>query len=639
MGGIVIAAAAAAVVNLLGNGSFDAGSPDAGWSIPGDGYWRIEEKSGVGGSSALVWDSSEQCPKSLCSYTIPAEPGCIYSVSCRVNVEAIKTGEWSVGMDWSTADGKWIDATGMAKTVDNHPSVAQGWIRYEGGTPPLPAEAAVLRVYAYVKTGASGRIRFDDFSVENVGSRAVEYLVSSAYHDCATAGEVRFFAKLNINPVRHDPAKIAAQFRYIGADGRPTVKKSALKTSFGAGTKIAVKDMAMGKSKVEFLLVDAAGAVIGSDELEFTRTAEPVRRKVYIDDRQFAVVDGKRFFPIGMYSRIMTDEQFDFFTRGPFNCVKMANHGVKKEYLDAFWKRGIRVIVDIRDEIKVITADKSESKAAGLKAVADTVLAWKDHPAVLGWYNNDEAPLSLIPDIRLATRLVYQLDPDHPTYAVTDKPGQAQSFMPTYDVIGMDPYPVGNLGGNNKIGIASRWPETCRRETFGMKAMWQVPQMFNWEWYSNGVAKEKLPDTRLPTRDEFASMCWQAVAGGANGLVGYSFLDFWKRQEPADRDRNWKYFCEVLEEIRRMEPVLLSDPSPLRFGGVPDDMAVRTWRKGGEDWFLAANRTESPVSAKLVPGGRCGGVSAELGGSASLLPDGRIGIELRPLGYAMVRIR
>jgi len=68
-------------------------------------------------------------------------------------------------------------------------------------------------------------------------------------------------------------------------------------------------------------------------------------------------------------------------------------------------------------------------------------------------------------------------------------------------------------------------------------------------------------------------------------------------------------------------------------------MAVRTWRKGGEDWFLAANRTESPVSAKLVPGGRCGGVSAELGGSASLLPDGRIGIELRPLGYAMVRIR
>ena len=90
---------AAAVVNLLGNGGFDAANPSEGWRIEADGLWKIEEGLGVGGSRALVWDSANQCPKSLCSCTIPAEPGNIYRVSCRVNVESFKTSEWSVGMD------------------------------------------------------------------------------------------------------------------------------------------------------------------------------------------------------------------------------------------------------------------------------------------------------------------------------------------------------------------------------------------------------------------------------------------------------------------------------------------------------------------------------------------------------------
>ena len=113
--------------------------------------------------------------------------------------------------------------------------------------------------------------------------------------------------------------------------------------------------------------------------------------------------------------------------------------------------------------------------------------------------------------------LLEEIDPDHPTWAVTDKPKHARALLPCYDVIGMDPYPVGNKGWRNDIGICSGWPREAREGMFDMRPMWQVPQVFNWAWYRKGD-NDPPPDLRMPTRQEIANMCWQGVAAGANGL-------------------------------------------------------------------------------------------------------------------------
>lgn len=611
--------ATASVANLLANGGFDAADPKAGWNVPQDGHWRFEERTGVGGSRCLVWDSPEQCPKTLCSVSIPAEPGCVYKVSARINVESVKTGEWSFGVDWSSTDGKWISNSGTTRRTDNHPSVADGWVKYEGGTPPLPSNVGTLRVYCYAKSGASGRVRFDDFTVEKSGSRAVEYLVSSAYHDAATHGPVKLFARVCFNPLRYALSDLVGEFAFLDAKGQREVRRTALVSSELAVCTIAAEDLAPGRHPIVFSLKTARGETLGTETLDFTHEVEPTPRKVWVDEQRFAVVDGKRFFPIGVYTHFMTPEQFDFYARGPFNCVKLSNHGVSRAWLDEFQRRGLRVVIDIRDEIKVITADPSADKAKGRAALKKTILAWKGHPAVLAWYNCDEAPLSILPDIRLATKWVHEFDPDHPTYAVTDKPNQTRAFLSAYDIVGMDPYPVGNLSGMNDIGIASRWAEACREGMFDTRAMWQVPQMFDWGWYANG--RKTGVATRLPTKAEFASMCWQAIAGGANGLFGYCFYDFYGRQDPEARDRVWQDYCDVLAKIRKAEPILLSDPSPVRVTDVPKDLAVRAWRRNGQDWILFANRTDRPVAATVTAGGR------------------HVPVNLKGLGFTMMRLQ
>lgn len=627
---------AATVANLLPNGGFDANDPKAGWTVPQDGYWKVEEKSGVGGSRCLVWDAPEQCPKTLCSVTIPAEPGCTYRVTGRINVETVKTGEWSFGLDWSATDGTWLNNSGTTKRTDNHPSVAAGWIKYEGGTPPLPSNAGTLRIYVYAKQGASGRVRFDDFTIEKSGSRAVEYLVSSAYHDAATSGRVKFFARVCFNPLKYGLSDLLGEFAFVGTDGTRRTRRTALASPELATCELDVGELAIGCHPISFALKTKEGKALGMDLLDFTRETTPTPRKVWVDDRQFAVVDGRRFFPIGVYTHIMTPEQFDFYARGPFNCVKLSNHGVSQRYLDEFWKRGLRVVVDIRDEIKVITTDPSDDKAKGRAALETAIRAWKDHPAVLGWYNCDEAPLSILPDIRLATKWAHEIDPDHPTFAVTDKPNQTRAFLPAYDIVGMDPYPVGNLSGMNDIGIASRWPEACREGMFGVRAMWQVPQMFDWGWYANG--RKTDAETRLPTKVEFASMCWQAIAGGANGLFGYAFYDFYARQDPASRDRVWKDYCDVLAEIRRMEPMLLADPSPIVVKGAPSTLALRVWRRNARDWLLLANRTYEPVSAELALPEAFAKLDAALGGTVELQGGNRLSAALQGLGFTVVKL-
>ena len=622
--------------SLFTNGGFESEPPSKGWSIPNDGAWRIEGGSGVGKSRCLVWEASAPCEKTLASFSIPVEPGDSYKVSGRVNVEAIRSGEWSFGLDWFTADGKWIDNSGASRRIDNHPSVSEGWVRYDGGTPPLPSGAATLRIYVYAKPGASGRIRFDDFSVEKSGSRAVEYLVSSAYRDSAVSGTVRFFARVCFNPLRHDLDGLVGEFAFAGADGTRQLRRTRLASADLAMLELPVSDLAPGRHPVDFSLKAQGGETLGSDSLVFTREKRPAQRRVSIDEQRFAIVEGRRFFPIGAYTHSMSPAQLDFYMQGPFNCVKLSNHGISKRILDEFWGRGLRVIIDIRDEIKVITADPSAEKSAGRVAIENVVRAWKDHPATLGWYNNDEAPLSILPDIRLATKWTHEIDPDHPVYAVTDKPSQTRAFLSTYDIIGMDPYPIGNLGGMNDVGIASRWAESCREGMFGSRAMWQVVQAFSWKWFANGVpAGEKA---RLPTKEEFASMCWQAIAGGANGLILYSFYDFHSRQEPAERESNWRCYCDVLKDVRRMEPVILCDPSPMKVGGIPADVAVRAWQGDGCDWLLVANRTYGPVEAKLGVRGEYSESQSVLGGEVSLVGKSLLAVKLRGLGFAVARL-
>ena len=204
-------------------------------------------------------------------------------------------------------------------------------------------------------------------------------------------------------------------------------------------------------------------------------------------------------------------------------------------------------------------------------------------------------------------------------------PGEVKLLGAT-DVVGVDPYPVGNC---QKLSAVTDFCRAARAHTCGVKAMWNVPQAFDWGNYR----KKQTDPHRMPTKDELRNMNWQHLANGANGLISYSFFDV-RRQTNAEAD--WQTVREVAWEIDRYVPVILSEPGPA--ATAPKDISVRTWRKDGEVWVLAVNPNETDVACEVAVPRVSGPVVRELGdGAPTPCGDGRFAYRLGRYAVSLVR--
>jgi hypothetical protein len=107
----------------------------------------------------------------------------------------------------------------------------------------------------------------------------------------------------------------------------------------------------------------------------------------------------------------------------------------------------------------------------------------------------------------------------------------------------------------------------------------------------------------MPTLAELRNMNWQAIASGANGLVGWWFSGMIRNYREAGKnaefDEAWGNVKTAYAEVAEKVPLLLSvEPAP-KVTKLPPDISARTWRKDGVLWMLAVNRTYGAVSGKV----------------------------------------
>ena len=130
-------------------------------------------------------------------------------------------------------------------------------------------------------------------------------------------------------------------------------------------------------------------------------------------------------------------------------------------------------------------------------------------------------------------------------------------------------------------------------------------------------------------------MTWQAIAEGAKGIVFYSFHGMFKFADEATREKLWGDVVAVTREVKRFEDVFLSvEPAP-EVVGTPPGLSVRTWRRGGKVYLLAVNTTREPLSAEVGLSGMTGVAAMELGGGVSVPSEGRVRVELPPIGLSV----
>ena len=633
----ILAAAAELPLDQVVNGDFEGaiseeGRKAFGWNRFGKCY-RVEKNAGENGSTGLVWRNDD--PK---RYEVPASPirlvpGDTYEIKARYMTVALNPSgksEGGIGLCVECKDKNGKFTKGIYQ--GGYPPTSGKWKGiYQIGT--VPTNAVTMTISPTVNPGFTGEVHFDSVSINRVKVEPVLGLHCSAYRDVVESGEFEMVADLKLSS-----AKMRVE------DRRPVLtiplatggKKDVAPCEYDgecARFKVDAGELPMGKCKLAFVLHKTNGGKVEDNcraEREIEKVAKLPQRKVSVDRLNRLMVDGKPFFPIGLFwnDAEITDKKLAFYADSPFNCI-LNYQQPTKAHMDAYQRHGLKVIYTIEGVYS--PGGRFTNEQCITSWTRKAVEAHRNHPALLAWYMNDERGYVYIPQLNRRHRLVRDLDPDHPTYTVLYQLDLIGQFMDAFDVIGTDPYPV---GGGDDYRICSLWADASVRESFSIRSVWQVPQVFDWGVYH----KNKADTSRQPSVREMKSMFWQAVACGANGLVGYSYFDLKRMDWKTPFDKSWADVCEAANEIKRFFPVILSGDTPPAVFCDSTNARVRSWREKDDVWVLVANAVNKTTRTQVTVDGDWVNAKSGLGPTPVAKGIGIFDVELPPLGVAMWKL-
>ena len=625
--------------NLLTNGDFEQGF--VGWRKP-QAMWRVEDGAGYGGTKGLVWECNDAEKYIYPAQYVKLEAGSAYRITALVKVDELKGAQSpSVGFEWFDVDGTWV-AGAYTEPVDDNGALGDGWVRYEGKTRAMKSSDARGGVLCLLKKGSTGKVRFDNITFERIPVKPIEFICTSAYRNAASDGNLRVLASINANTNRH----VAALTVRSAAGEAMTLRPISFSCDAAVFT-VPVAELAMGMQKMTFrLTMRDGGETVGTGTVAFEREGADVpRRRVSFDSQRRMLLDGKKFFPLGHYTGAMTEEDMEQYRRGPYNfAIQYA--GIDVAQLDRWQKAGVFVASDVRGFIygypypTKIGIRTAEDTRAALKSRFEAI---GSHPALVMWYLNDEAPVSMVANTTVAHEFLHEIDPERATITCLCHPKTARDFLPSYDVMAHDCYPIGNHVGKNMLERVTRQMRVIEENMASMRPLWFIPQTFDWRWC---YSKESLKSCdqqylRMPTRAEMANMTWQGIACGANGIVSYSYSTIRKRTKDAEFEKAWGDTCDVAFEVKKMEEVLLADDITADFAkacaALPKYLPVRFYRHAGKVWMLAVNATREVMRATITLDAPCRDLTTALGGGVTLAPNGSaFDLNFPPMGYAFV---
>ena len=621
------------------NADFEMRSSDGGavaWTLPPNTGWRMADGEGINGTRALCYDGDADVKtRGLVTQWVEIDRSKKYLMEAWVRTVGISGGGASICIQCHDKDGNVFYGK---YSHDRIVGTTDGWVRISDvtGAGQFPDKAVKLSLCLFVQGTPRGKAYFDNVRLVpyDMARATVAGVYSSVYRDSAAAGNVTFHAALNMSEDEFAAKRPIAGFRFMAADGTRKCRPADRLSRSEASLALDVKDLAVGTNVVEFALAGADGTKLGKAALDFARTEKPIRHRVAIDRFNRTIVDGKPFFPLGAYINHIDgpdETNFSVYCQAPFNCVLPYAFPQNKECLDRCQRTNLMVIASVY-HVWAGTRNawvKRESEEEPFLRQAAKLCA--NHPAMLAWYLYDELPASMLPRMDRRRRLMAEIDPEHPTLGCICQVDEMRDYLPTCDVVGSDPYPIGREHIKaHPISMVRDWTRRTREGTFGARAMWQIPQMFDWAWFSKGGTP------KFPTRDEFRNMSYQCVAEGANGLIYYHFSRFMKAEETFARC--WPYVCAALREIAAAIPVFLLDPGPVPASCSSEDLLVRTWRDGESAWILAVNATRKPLSAEVEFEGNLGSLAELRFGTAPKIDGKKLSFDMAPLACTLFRV-
>ncbi len=579
--------------NLAPNPGFEE-AQGAGWHLLKP-HFTLSDAQPHTGAQCLKLENADPKKYLLCSAHPKLVPGRSYEIEAWLRTQGVKgadAGGATLCLEWSDAAGKFIGGCyphGLHETQTN-------WTRVAGLTGRVPTNAARFSLSCYLRRGVTGTAWWDDVAVREFHPPVIEVLTTDHYRDQATGGRITVRAGLALAENQLDAAAVKYELAVLGANGQcAATGRLVTACADEAALEFDATPLAPGAYTLRCTVRNASGAEVGHADLPFTRVAAFPQRKAYIDEHRRLILDGQPFFPLGTYWGGVKADELALYAKSPFNCL-MPYADIGRAGADLAWSNGIRVIYSVKDLYPCLR-NKLKNDADARQAIAQRVNELKDHPGIIAWYINDELPLTMRDELVAHRQWLEELDPGRPTWAVLYQADQLRGYVPTCDVLGSDPYPL----GRKPPVMARDWARLSLRASLGAHAVWMVPQIFDWNAYHK--TGDKVQPPHPPTLDEMRAMAWSCLAEGANGLIFYSWFDLWKMDKPKPVDghtparepfdERWRDVTTMAAEIRDFVPVLLSiEPVAQPQVEAPPDFAWRVLSKEGATWLIAVNNDE-----------------------------------------------
>ena len=536
-----------------------------GWNTRDTGV--IDPTGGRNGTSALKIVRVNPKEYKMVSQTFKLKPNKFYRFGVWVkteNVKAFKGGGAGFCLEF-TGPGENGKRKYMSGNFISGISGTKDWT-FISAAKRVPKKADTASITLYLWKGATGTAWYDDvFLIEKGTNLWTAYTLSPYNMPIDSKCTIIMF---------YDNKPIMKRAAHGALYGQLYFEK--LNKTFAVKIKnnravFDLKGLPNGNYNTKFYCLDTVKKIaLYSKTIPITISKTPLKRKVVLDNRGRTLVDGKPFLPIGVFTAGLSKKDIDILSTGGINCA-LPYGSMSLRFANK--KRSIKNTLEVLDyctekDVKIIFSGKdigsntryAVNKWYGIKGqdaiVREVIKAFKNHPAILAWYINDEQPVSEVPRLTKMRQLYNKLDPEHPTYGLDYKFESLPMCGPTADIFGIDHYPV-----------EKEKPYSLIKNEYAMKQlkklalpMWVVPQMMNMGAFYTKNKKECAEKFRNPSEDEMRSMVLLEAIYGAKGFIfyHYNYLKSWKL--PKDNfQKEWPNFCKVVKTLHNLKPFILSD--------------------------------------------------------------------------------
>jgi len=311
------------------------------------------------------------------------------------------------------------------------------------------------------------------------------------------------------------------------------------------------------------------------------------------------IVNKLPFFPFGfycyspVYPSLPEEEVIKGFNiMSPYQKIIPETFNERKAYMDRCAELGMKVHYNL---LSVSGGGGVGSKIEGLsdeqkreRLIAE-IKAFRDHPALLGWYISDEPNGKSITPTQLEEiyKTVKENDPWHPVSIVFMAPFiSARNYSDALDIVMADPYPI----PDRPVTIAGDVAGQLSSEFKGKRPFWIVPQAFGGgELWS-----------REPTIQEIRSMTWLSIINGATGIQYFvrQGLNYFPKSAAT-----WSECGRMAVEVAELTPWLLSDEETLPAVTYTKNILITSRLHNGQLAIMVVNKVNEPVSTSIrVPG-------------------------------------